>query len=504
MPEATLEAEQEVSPGTPAPPETGRPAQGMLRRTFQNESGPFKIDLDPLTIAPRDRKLSEILDDPSFARHLAGQSHIYTDEIRTEVFTPELRARMELIAPTPSPGASWQNHYLANREQLRETTIAAGEQFMQNLREASPELHDLIQKEIEKSMQDRQSAENAQNTLTPAEDIALSQVSRASSFLNNYFVSTSYANEKLNITEETTPEDIEAQAEAIRASKTVMAFMPGENFSFADSTKTHRALAQAGTAPPGTNEEWAALVAAHEMEHYIDASKDRDPKIMSPELRAMLEMTEPDFLMGSLQEGMAHLREIEADLSAVHAVEGKVTPEILPYWAALRTGDSMIETMPQILREKIPDDQGIQMMRPHVRDTHDTGYFLSEYLETGAIPEYMHLKEATDGFYGKTADQYIAAAQNALRQSNAPGASLSSLPAPSLSDMVDLVQRTLTQDPPVYTPAEAQMAQKFVDGMTGPLGIERGNIDQALANTTASLPRQPENTPAPAAAPAIN
>lgn len=54
--------------------------------------------------------------------------------------------------------------------------------------------------------------------------------------------------------------------------------------------------------------------------------------------------------------------------------------------------------------------------------------------------------------------------------------------------MVDLVQKTLAQDPPVYTPQEAQIAQTFVENMTERLGIPRGNINLAIENSVKNVP----------------
>lgn len=514
MPEATAEAEQEITPGAQAAPETAKPEQGTLRRTFQRESGRFfKIDLDPMTTAPAETGITGIVNDPSFVNQLWDKPHIYYDDLNSEIFTPQLRAQMRAVTPTPAEGASWESHYRANRENLRETLIETGEMFMENLRETSPELHALIERDIQQSLRPLGSptlptVQEITDALDPEEKLALERMRAANRMTSNYFVNTLYANEALiSLTESPampSPEELEEAAFAYRESKTVMAFLPGENFSLMGNTEIHRSLQQAKNPPPGTNAEWAAVVTAHETEHLIDAAKDRDPKILPPEMRAVIELTnETMSMMGPLQETLSHLREIEADLSAVQAVYGQVTPEILPYWGAVRIGDSMINTMPQLLREKIPENENINLVPPAVRDNHDTGYFIAEYLETGNIAEYFETKSAMDGFYGKTADQYIAAAQAPLKEAGLPQTTLRTL-TPSLSDTVDLVQRTLAQDPPVYTPAEAQIAQKFVEGMTEQLGIERGNIAQGLTNSISALPKQPETTPAPAAAPAVN
>lgn len=514
MPEAIAEAEQEITPGAQAAPETAKPEQGTLRRTFQRESGRFfKIDLDPMTTAPAETGITGIVNDPSFVNQLWDKPHVYYDDLNSSIFTSQLRAQMRVVTPPPAEGASWDAHYRANRENLRETLIETGETFMNNLRETSPELHALIERDIHQSLRPLSGStlptvQEMTDSLDPEEKLALERLRAANRMTTNYFVNTLYANDALTSLVESqtmpSPEELAEAAVAYRESKTVMAFMPGENFSLMGNTEIHRSLQQARNPPPGTNAEWAAVVTAHETEHLIDAAKDRDPKILPPELRAVIELTGDTMsMMGTIQETFSHMREIEADLSAVQAVYGQVTPEILPYWGAIRIGDSMINTMPQLLREKIPENENIIVVPSAVRDNHDTGYFVSEYLETGNIPDYFEMKSAVDGFYDKTADQLIAAAQAPLKEAGQPQATLRTL-TPSLSDTVDLVQRTLAQDPPVYSPAEAQIAQKFVEGMTEQLGIERGNIARSLTNAISALPKQPENTPAPAAAPAVN
>ncbi|MBK9586111.1 MAG: hypothetical protein IPO55_09495 [Alphaproteobacteria bacterium] len=474
-----------------------------MRRTFQREAQPFfKIDLEPYLMDPNELSLEEIHTDPSLAMHLFSSPYIYTDSLNTALFPPQLRSQIESL--TDTNGKSLQEHYLANREGLRSSLIGSTEQFMKNLREAAPELHDLLQRDITQNVDEMLApgSGRAIQNLTREEVIALERLNRADSFLNNYFIDTLYLKEP----QTQTPDADLAPGEVIpnpSVTKTVIAFLPGETFSFAENSKRHPSLLQANTPPPGTNKEWAALVAAHETEHFIDASKDRDPKIIPPEVRAAMKTIEGPGakMLAALEPAMANLRETESDMSALQALDGKIDPQIPAYWTALRIGDSMIDTLPRLARDKltVTENNTILFSAPNL-SSHDTGYFLSEYNETGTIPDYLTTAATTLSFYEKTADQYAERVKEAGGKAGVQSNRLAEIKPLTLSETVDLVQRTLAQDPPVYTPAEAQIAQTFVQNMTEQLGIERGDMDLAIRNNLQSLPPAPAVTP-PAPAP---
>ncbi len=496
---------QEQATPPAAPPPATQLEQGALTRAFQREAQPFfKIDLEPYLMDPNELSLEEIHTDPSLAMHLFSSPYIYTDSLNTALFPPQLRSQIESL--TDTNGKSLQEHYLANREGLRSSLIGSTEQFMKNLREAAPELHDLLQRDIKQNVDEMLApgSGRAIQKLTREEVIALERLNRADSFLNNYFIDTLYLKEPQTLT----PDADLAPGEVIpnpSVTKTVIAFLPGETFSFAENSKRHPSLLQANTPPPGTNKEWAALIAAHETEHFIDASKDRDPKIIPPELRALMEiMGKDDPMFGvirNMEPMLANLRETESDMSALQALDGKIDPRIPAYWTALRIGDSMIDTLPRLARDKltVTDSNTILFSAPNL-SSHDTGYFLSEYNETGTIPDYLATSSTVLSFYEKTADQYAERVKEAGGEVGVQSKRLAEIKPLTLSETVDLVQRTLAQDPPVYTPAEAQIAQTFVQSMTEQLGIERGNLDLAIRNNLQSLPPAPATTP-PAPAP---
>ncbi len=495
---------QEQATPPAAPPPATQLEQGALTRAFQREGGGFfKIDLEPYTFNPNELSLEEIHTDPSLSRHLISSPYIYTDALNGHLFTPELRRQIETL--TDTGGKSLEAHYLANREQLRSTLIGSGEQFMNNLREAAPELHGLLERDISQRMDEMSvaGAGRSAQDLTREEMLALERLSRANSFLNNYFVDTLYLKETPPQNPQSDTVDTPADAAMPALSKIVIAFLPGPNFTFANNTTRHPSLLQASAPPPGTNEEWAALVAAHETEHFIDASKDRDPKIIPPEVRAAMKTIEGPGakILAALEPAMANLRETESDMSALQALDGKIDPQIPAYWTALRIGDSMIDTLPRLARDKltVTENNTILFSAPNL-SSHDTGYFLSEYNETGAIPDYLTTAPTVMGFYEKTAEQYAERVKQAAGEAGVQSNRLAEIKPLTLSETVDLVQRTLAQDPPVYTPAEAQIAQTFVQNMTEQLGIERGDLDLAITNNLQSLPPAPAATP-PAPAP---
>ena len=220
-------------------------------------------------------------------------------------------------------------------------------------------------------------------------------------------------------------------------------------------------------------------------------------------MRALMEVIgrdDPMFgIVRNMEPMLANLREVESDMSAMHSLDGKINPQIPAYWTALRIGDSMIDTLPRMARDKLTvTDSNVILAPPSALGSHDTGYFLSEYNETGTIPDYMTTAPVVMGFYEKTAGQYAEQVKEAAGEAGIKSNRLAEIKPLTLSETVDLVQRTLAQDPPIYSPAEAQIAQTFVQNMTEQLGIERGDLDLAIRNNLQSLPPAPAATPAPA------
>lgn len=478
-----------------------KPEQGTLQRSFQREAGMFKIDLGAFEGNPSEMTLSEIRSDPSLSEHLAGRPYIYTDDINSQIFTPELRAQIDRL--TDTHGRSLDVNYVANKQALQGTLIAAGEQFMTNLRETAPELHALIQTKIEQSIPKNPVAVasgNITGSLDTNEFVAIERIRYANEFLHNYFVDTLYRPPTPPEHGDQNTPDAKTSATPQAETKIVYAFLPGSNFSFSADVIRHPSLAEAKTPPPGSNTEWAALATDHETEHYIDALKDRDPKIIPPEMRVIMQ-TSPEIqrAFGAVEHALANAREIESDMSSIAALDGKIDPAIPPYWAALRMGDSMLATLPRTVETEMPHADNVIMVPPFGLSSHDTGYFLSEYMETGNIPDYLQLMPTVQSFYQKTAQQYIETAREPLQKAGLPLEKLKEMSPLTLSDTVDLVQRTLAHDPSVYTPAEAQIAQTFVQNMNEQLGIERGNIDRAIKSGIESLPAEPAIQPEPGA-----
>lgn len=464
-----------------------------LRTNFQRQSGNFNIDLDPYTAKPADIALGEIRADPSIASHVTGP-HIYTDDINDTLFKDGLDAQINALAGDRNK--SVRAVYLENRETLRPALIQASEQFMRNLNEAAPELHDLIQRNFDQNMPEIEASyARTGSNLSTQEVRAIETINTADNFLNNYFVDTFYILDKpVQPAGDNADRALPGQEPALPSgTKTVIAFLPGSNFSFADSSNArHPALMEAKTPPPGTNEEWAAIVTAHETEHYIDALKDRDPKIMPPEMKAALEMMPPETknLLAGMENILANMRETESDMSSANALSGQVNPDMLPYLAALRMGDSMLQTLPRLVDARASSSENSIVTVLDKVASHDTGYVLNEYLATGIIPDHLGMHTTIGSFYEKTAQQYAQRAAGPLQEAGRSQTALKDMGPLTLSDTVDLVQRTLAQDPPVYSPQEEQIAQTFVDSMTGQLGIERGNIDRTIKNSIESLPPQ--------------
>ena len=53
--------------------------------------------------------------------------------------------------------------------------------------------------------------------------------------------------------------------------------------------------------------------------------------------------------------------------------------------------------------------------------------------------------------------------------------------------MIGIVREALRQEPPVYSPAEEIMAQRYIDNMQGTLGIQPQSMDDYIAVVDAKL-----------------
>lgn len=483
----------------PLPVPAVLPERGALSREFQQKSVPFYIDLKPFESDPNQMALDDIHKDPSFAEHLRGRT-VFTDNFRDRVFTSELNVSMALISESLR-----KNEKPETSEHLRWEMLRSADLFMDGLKTANPELHSKIEKMVKQVVGTPATEPLGSMQLSGDLTAAEQTLKWAQNFKEGYF-----AGAFLEYSSSESRDDRGNQVIEIRETIEPFVFLPGSNFNTSDSLKDSNAFKESRTPIPGTDNEWAAFITAHEIEHFTDGGQA--PITNHFQQRFKDSFSQDDFIMRKLYEMIiakgpaGNAKEIESDIAAAQSLEGKIDPAIPAYWAAIRIGDSMINNLPAAMnQENAATLAKLNLPREvFVVDVHNTGYHLSEYLTTGTIPDYDSTRTAIDGFYDKTAE----ALRNEIKRqlpANMPAAD-SLIPRAknlSLSDTVDLVQQLLARDPPVYSPAEAHIAQTFVQNMTETLGIERGSLDfgvrdiiddiKSLSNTIPRQPEPPEN-----------
>ena len=264
--------------------------------------------------------------------------------------------------------------------------------------------------------------------------------------------------------------------------------LPGKEFQISDVAGVGPAAQQAVKPPPGTLNEWVALVTAHETEHRADHGQQTVTNYM-------IDRFNNEFgdigIYGTLMERAVdtspisrHIKEIEADMAAYQSLDGVISQDVKDYWTALRMGDGVLQNTKGLLAIRADRGADFTLSDDDVGKIHDTGFFVAEFEDTGELPDYVAMQADINSFYNKTVDHMVQRAAPDLQ--HYPTVSYADMQGLAenlqLADMVDTVQDALNSDPPVYSPAEQIFAQRFIDSMTEELGIESGDMNSALVN----------------------
>lgn len=318
--------------------------QGSLQTEFRRASEFFQIDLKPYENKPSQMRLTEIRQDPSIAPHLAS-ALVYTDDILDVVFQDNLADRIKIF--TGNEKLSPQDVYLADKENLRGPLLKASEEFRNNLQKAAPELLDLFDRELKQTKALENLGSPIHDSLSEEENRAIQSLNLASRLLNYYFVDTYFILDKPIETGTKDPlalDFTDNKPSPLTGTKTVVAFLPGSNFSFEN------------------------------------------------------------------------------------AVAGQVNPDMLEYWAALRIGDSMVQTLPRFINADTQSNEFTVIVLQNTLNSHDTGYMLDEYLQTSFIPDYLDKATNITNFYQKTAEQYMQRTAEPLAEAGKSKKALEGMP----------------------------------------------------------------------------
>jgi|GEM_PF-5994595 len=195
---------------------------------------------------------------------------------------------------------------------------------------------------------------------------------------------------------------------------------------------------------PGTPQEWAELIAYHELEHVAqDGQKALDMYAQEHGLSAQTKTL---------------LSEIEADCGAFHALEDRISPEVLDHLVATRIVSGIYSAF----------DSSTDV-NASANFTHETGFHLAEYHLTGEIPDFEHTQQSANGFYSTIYEKFDDHKDLLEEQGADTLASYEfSKDLPSLLGMVIEMR-----DAGEFTdPAQEQIAQHFIDNIQGTLGVE--------------------------------
>ncbi len=234
---------------------------------------------------------------------------------------------------------------------------------------------------------------------------------------------------------------------------------------------------------PGTDKEWAFFIAVHELEHAGDHRQSSLENLAS----SIVSVLNSQKIRGVNEFDLrAHLKEIESDISAIDASKGLIDPAIPEYWAAHRIIVQDQGHMALAMEQAMKAEKGEAFYLNEIVAQHDTGFFIDEYLQTGEKPDYMEIQTAVNGFYLDTAQFFRAQMREhfkALGQGDAFDAlGAKDMPELTTGQQMTLVMQAMQADPPVYGPAEMQIAARYLENMRT-LGLEPEplpDLDQEL------------------------
>ena len=482
-----MDEEEEIQTALTDPPAKAAAEALGMQEQFAQQASPFKLDLAPYTSDLSSISVDEVRLDPAIDMHV-GNIWTVTDEIRPQIFTPELEALENGIIAASE--AQLPQDQLALQTKIYEYNAM----FAANFEQASPKLFDVAMREADNIARGRLNIDFMVDAseLSPEQQLELQrgteyalQEKWNSTLRSGYFFTEITDTE----TGQFTLENGEV-VEGITHTIFPATMLPGKEFRIEDAAGIGPAAEQATKPPPGTLNEWVALVTAHETEHRADDGQQTATNYMIQRLNEQID-SDSTIVYAPMIEKAAdmspatrHIKEIEADMAAYQSLDGVISQDVKDYWTALRMGDGLLQNTKVLLRLRADKGADFTLDDDDVGKIHDTGFFLAEFEETGELPDYESMQADINSFYNKTVDHMISRAAPELQ--SYPTASYMDMQSLrdnlQLSDMVDTVQDALKADPPVYSPAEQIFAQKFIDSMTEDLGIQPGDMNAAIVN----------------------
>lgn len=252
--------------------------------------------------------------------------------------------------------------------------------------------------------------------------------------------------------------------------------------------------------PPGTTAQQAAVVWGHEVGHIAGdplwQSADYFSAVLGKVTEKMQNPEDIEAMMRNLDRYEKRVHngiEIDADLETQASIGGKVPEQLMDYRSALGMLSAHGALVQLVQNNEHP-------MAVSNDDAHaGMSFALELYRQTEELPRYEELLPAVNGFYAKTAEKFNDIKGEELGRSGL--GALNDLDGQvSIPIALGIAKQGLTAEPELYSPAEAQMAQIFIERMEGTLEIEPQDARAAIRATIGLIqPVIPEVTGDPTA-----
>lgn len=230
---------------------------------------------------------------------------------------------------------------------------------------------------------------------------------------------------------------------------------------------------------PGSAADFAAMISVHELEHLIT----RQQSVQQYLYDVVQGMGGKPSDYGVAYRNEDHLKEIESDLSVVHALKGQVHQDALQYFAAVRVVQSVEDSLSHALShhqfgrgERAVGNTG----QLHVGHSHSTGFYVDKYIaEPNVKSQSVFFYDTTmdvNSFYDATSEYFFQElsdhfkTEKSFDEFQSYQTSPLGLRPPNPAQMI--VNDCLEHDPPVYSAGARVIAERYLDNIAGTLGVK--------------------------------
>lgn len=392
---------------------------------FQKSGTPFKLDIEPV------KNVQDIYNDPAITKALSQipNAIIVTDDDMQKIIKPELREEFLKL----TEGLSYTGD-ITKETHARLSEIE--KQIFQDITAFSPKL--------------AQALHSSMGVTLPDNATDVQRFSLLSEMLDRNGTLTDYGY-GMHLLKNDQKENVAA-----------MIKLPSEaNFENYFEHKIERVTDLDVKPAPGTLQQQAALIVAHELEHGLGQIPNTVDYYLK--VNQAIDDNRCNNLGFDLRGNIVHTTELESTLAEVHALRDTVPKELLEYHAA-----SYIATFHSFhMSEDATDRHPLSIDIDKPGDAYRTiGFQMYDYIQTGELPDYAESTANVNNFFAKTRALFDGAVQ--MRSAESGGTQIQI--EPTIPVTMFVVKDALKND--LYTPAEAQVAHTFLETMENALGIQ--------------------------------